>query len=395
MDERTPAFATRAVHAGQTGPPVNAPASAPIYQAAGWVFRDLDEVDAIYEDQVVGTVYGTHGAPNQRALEKLVASLEGAQDAFVAAGGMAAVLAILFAMLGRGDRVVASRDLYGNTLRLLNDFNRFGVTAQFVTTGDLGAVRTVLSAGARLLLAETISNPRMRVADIPALAELAHAHGALLVIDNTFASPHHCRPLALGADLVIESATKFLAGHHDVVLGAVAGARTHLDPIRATAVRASLTARPLDAWLTERSIATLLPRLEHASRSALEIARWLREQDGVGAVHYPGLTDHPDHAVAARLLENGFGAMLSFEIEGGREAVNRLLGALRTIRLVLSLGGVATTLSHPATSSHRALSPQARAALGIHDGFLRLSVGVEDLQDIIADLGGGLRAARA
>jgi len=385
-------FSTRAVHAGLAPEPANRPASLPIYQSAGWVFRDLDEVDAIYEGRTAGAIYGTDGVPNILALEALVAELEGAETALATSGGMAAFFATFMGLLGSGDRVVASRDLYGNTTRLLADLSRFGVVAEFVDATDLDAVQRALQSKTRLVVVETISNPRLRVADLRELAKLAHDGGALLLVDNTFASPYHCLPLAHGADLVVESATKFFGGHHDLVLGALAGRAEVVDRIRTLAVRASMVPGAFDAWLAARSIQTLGTRLERASSNALALATWLSQQKAVGAVHYPGLPSHPDRRAAQALLTNGAGAMLAFEIAGGRAGVNALVRGLSMIRLVLSLGGTATTLSHPATSSHRALSREQRDALGIHDGFLRMSVGIEDIADIESDLERGFAA---
>jgi cystathionine beta-lyase/cystathionine gamma-synthase len=390
VDKHETTLATQAVHAGDTPRPVNEPASLPIYQSAGWAFRDLDEVDAVYERRVPGAIYGTDGLPNTLALEALLASLEGAQSVVVTSGGMSALLATFLGVLREGDRILASRDLYGNSVRLINHLARFGVSAEFLDAADLDAVRRALAMPARLVLVETISNPRMRVADVRALADLAHERGALLLVDNTLATPWHCRPLALGADFVMESATKFLSGHHDVVIGAVGGARELVEPIRTLAVRSSIVPGAFDSWLAARSARSVTLRVEREATNAARVAGWLAPHPKIRVVHYPGLESHPDHAVARRVLENGFGPMLSFEIDGGAAAVNRLLGKLELIKLVLSFGGVGTTLSHPAKSSHRALSPEERAALGIHDGFLRLSVGIEAVEDIEADLKRGL-----
>jgi len=385
-----PSFSTQSIHGQSVDDPENRPASLPIYQSAGWVFRDLDEVDAIYERRAPGAIYGTDGLPNILALEAVVAKLEATDAALATSGGMAAFLATFLATLSHGDRVVASRDLYGNTTRLLDDLKRFGISTSFVDATDLETVRRDLADGAKLVVVETISNPRMRVAHIPKLAALAHERGALLVVDNTFAGPYHCQPSILGADVIIESVTKFFGGHHDLVVGAVAAREEILGPIRTIAVRSSMVPGAFDAWLAARSIQTLEPRMERSARNASELASWLAGHDSIRAAHYPGLADHPDRDASAATLRRGHGAMLAFEIDGGREAVNRMLGELSMVRLVLSLGGTATTLSHPATSSHRALSKTQREALGIHDGFLRLSVGIEALDDIKSDLARGL-----
>jgi cystathionine beta-lyase/cystathionine gamma-synthase len=387
-----PSFASRVVSDARARATLSAPAALPIYQSSGWVFRTLDEVDEVYEGRSPGAVYGGSGVPDHEALEALICSLHGAQTAVVTAAGMSAFAAVLLHCTQAGSRIVAAADLYGNTSRLLADLSRFGVQTQAVDAGDVAKVRTALAQPARLLVVETISNPRVRVADLRALAAAAHEAGALLVVDNSLASPYHCRPLEQGADIVIESLTKFLGGHHDLVLGAIAGSRTLVEPIRMFAARLGLISAVLETWLAIRSIATLDVRLARSSANALSVAQRLARHPKVTAIHYPGLEADASHAVARRTLESGFGSVLSFEVTPERAAVDRMLGALEHIRLVLSFGGVATTLSHPATSSHRSLSAQARADLGIHDGFLRLSVGVEDANDIIADLERGLAA---
>ncbi len=384
-----PSFATKAVRDGIATAPVNSPAVLPIFASAGWVFRSLDEVDAIYEGRLPGTVYGGSGVPNHEAFEALIASLHGAQAALATAAGMSAFTVALLHLAAAKQRIVAAHDLYGNTTKLLVDLERFGVIHELVDIADLDAVRGALRSPAALLIAESISNPRIRVADLAELARASHDAGALLLVDNSLASPYHCRPLELGADLTIESATKFLGGHYDLVLGCIAGSRSLIEPMRALASRTGLVASVHEVWMGVRSIATLELRMARSSHSALAIARWLAAHPKVSAVHYPGLDVT---AQATHTLRNGFGPMLSFEVVANRDAVNRMLAALQAVRLVLSFGGAQTTLSHPATSSHRGLSPQARAALGIHEGFLRLSTGLEDPADTIADLERGLSA---
>jgi cystathionine beta-lyase/cystathionine gamma-synthase len=385
-------FASRVLSAARSRPPVNAPASIPIYQSAGWVFRDLDQVDAVYEGRQAGAVYGGSGVPDHGALEALVCSLHGAEGAVVTAAGMSAFTGALLHLTASGSRIVAAKDLYGNTTRVLEDLRKFGVHTDYVDAGDPAAVAAVLATPAQLLVVETISNPRVRVADLAALAGAAHERGALLLVDNSLASPYHCRPIEHGADLVIESITKFLGGHHDLILGCIAGPRNLIDPVRLLASRLGLISAVLETWLAIRSIATLDVRLARSSANASRVAQWLARHPKVTATHYPGLETDPSHPVAKKTLVEGFGSVLSFEIQPDRAAVDRLLGALEHITLVLSFGGVATTLSHPATSSHRSLATQARSAIGIHDGFLRLSVGIEDEDDIVADLERGLDA---
>jgi cystathionine gamma-synthase/methionine-gamma-lyase len=382
-------FATKAVLDAQTPAPVNAPATMPIYASAGWVFRSLAEVDGVYERRLHGTVYGGSGVPNHEALEAVVAALHGAESALATAAGMSALATAFLTLGGAGARFVAAKDAYGNTITLLRDLQKFGVVTQFVDVHDAARIEAALDQRCVAVVVESISNPHVRVADVAALARLAHNRNALLLVDNTLASPYHCRPLELGADLVVESVTKFLGGHHDVVAGCIAGARAHIDPMRALAARAGLIGSAFESWLAARSISTLEVRLARSSANALTIARWLRGHPKVRAVHYPGL-ERADEA--SRTLRNGFGSVLSFEIADDRAAVDRLLQALQHIPLVLSFGGVRTTLSHPAASSHRSLSQAERTALGIGDGFLRLSAGIEDAADVIADLERGLDA---
>ncbi|APD08812.1 MULTISPECIES: trans-sulfuration enzyme family protein [Thermus] len=384
-------LSTRAVHGAQAETPANAPALLPIYQSAAWCFRDLDEVDAVYEGRLPGAIYARSGTPNHQALERLLAALHEGEAALATASGMAAFTALFLAYVNPGGRVVASRDLYGTTWGLLKDFARFGVEVVGVEATDLAQVEASLTPGS-LLLVETLSNPRLRVADLPALAALARDRGALLVVDNTFATPYHAQPLKQGAHLVVESLTKFLSGHHQVLLGGVVGARDVVEPLRRVAVRAGLVPNPWACWLGVEGVKTLAVRLERASATAWRLARFLQAHPKVRAVHYPGLAHHPDHPVANRVLERGYGAMLSFELPPERAAVNRFLRSLKRVRLVLSLGGVETTLSHPATSSHRFLSEEEREALGLHEGFLRLSVGLEDPEDLEAEFSEALEA---
>ena len=372
--------------------PENRPASLPIYLSSGWEFDSPDHADAVFTGQAPGTPYGNRGTPNHAALEGMIAELEGAPAAAVSSGGMAAIASVLFALLSPGDAVVAGRDLFGVTNALLEDVARWNVIVRRVDTTRLDDVVRALAGGARMIYTETISNPHLRVADLRALADAAHDVGALCVVDNTLASPVHCRPATLGVDVVIESVTKMMAGHHDVILGSVAGAREVTDRVRAFMYRVGTRPSAFDAWLAARGLGTLVIRQERAASTALIVARWLVDQPHVNVVHYPGLPSHPDHDTAVRQLSRGYGSVIAVEIDGGREAVTRLLAATDHITLVHSLGGLRTTLSHAATMTHRNLSPAERAGLGLGDGFLRLAIGLEDPADIIDDLSRGLCA---
>lgn len=385
-------FSTRSIHDATAPRSVSVPAAGSIEQSAGWTFADLDEVDDVYAGVRRGAIYGGSGVPNHWALESALCSLHGAPQALVTGGGMSAMAAAFFTGLRSGDTVVASRDLYSSTAKLLADFSKFGVRVVAADVYDPAALATTLRAGARLLVVETISNPRARVGDLAALAAVAHEHQTLLLVDNSLASPFHCAPLGFGADLVMESLTKFIGGHHDLMLGALVGPRELIEPARSFAARCGLIGSAFDCWLACRSLATLEVRLSRSSSNALALASRLATHPAVRATHYAGLPSDPSHVAANATLSHGFGSIVSFEVADDRAAVDRLLAHLRLVKLVLSFGGVATTVSHPVTSSHRSLSKDERAAIGLHDGFLRMSVGIEDLSDIWADLESGLAA---
>ncbi|MBO1435702.1 PLP-dependent aspartate aminotransferase family protein [Meiothermus sp. CFH 77666] len=378
-------LSTLVVHGATAETPANQPVSLPIYQSASWTFGDLDEVDAVYAGDKPGCIYGRNGTPNHRALENLFAKLHHTEAAVACASGMSALSAAFLGLLGQGSKVVASQDLYGSTLNALHDLGRFGVEVITIEITDLDRMQTALR-GARMLVLETSSNPRLRIPNLHRLCAMARQAGALVLVDNTFASPYHCRPLQHGADIVMESLTKFVSGHSDVMIGALAGRRDLIEPIRSVAVRMGLVSNPHECWLSVRGAETLELRMQRASSNAASLAQFLQAHPKVRKVHYPGLPSHPDHQTAQGVLQNGFAAMLSFELEPSRQAVNTLLHNLRYIKLALSLGGVSTTLSHPATSSHRFLSRAEREQLGLHDGFLRMSVGIENLDDLKGDL---------
>jgi methionine-gamma-lyase len=318
---------------------------------------------------------------------------------------MGAIHAALASLLKAGERVVAPVALYGSTRALLlSAFGDFGVRIDFVDTTDLATVARALEAApTRVLYAETIANPTTFLADHAALAELAHRHGARYVVDNTFASPYVCRPLELGADLVVESATKFLGGHSDLIAGVVAGSRDLIGRVERVQINTGATLGPFEAFLVLRGILTLAVRAERHARTAAALAGWLERQDAVRAVLYPGLPSHPQHDIAVRQFRAGVaGGMFAFEVEGGRDAGRAVIDALRLPELTASLGSVHTMVVHPPSTSHRQSSEAELLAAGITPGLLRVSVGLEDLEDLQADFGAALaaiadatRAARA
>jgi cystathionine beta-lyase/cystathionine gamma-synthase len=369
----------------------SSPLVPPLYQSSVYTLPDLDALDRISEGAEPGFIYARDAHPNARHLAARLAALEGAPWALVCGSGMAALSALLLANLEQGGRVVASSYLYGRTTQLLRDeLSRFGVQTTFVDTADLHQVEKALDTPARLLLVETMSNPLLRLGDVEALAALAHARGCRLAVDNTFATPVLARPLALGADLVMESLTKMIGGHSDVTLGLVCGTGDLLAEMGRITSIWGLASNPFDCWLAERGLATLPLRMRTASANAAALADWLAGQPGVTRVVYPGRADHPDRALAGRLLQGGFGNMLCFELAGGREAVNRFLHRARGVPFSPSLGNTTTTCSHPATTSHRYVSPAEKRRQGIGEGLVRLSVGVEDLEEIKAEMARGL-----
>jgi cystathionine beta-lyase/cystathionine gamma-synthase len=363
----------------------------PLYQSSVYTLPDLDALDRIMNAEEPGFIYARDSHPNARHLAAELAALEEGEWGLVCGSGMAAITAPLLALLEKGDRVVASNRLYGRTTQLLNqELPRFGVETTFVDSGDLDQVREALRSPTRVLFVETMSNPLLRVVDVAALAQMARSHRTTLIVDNTFATPVLVRPLELGADLVMESLTKMIGGHSDVTLGFVSGRGELLAQLTQVMSIWGLASNPFDCWLAERGLATLPLRMRAASANAAALADWLAQQPGVVRVIYPGRTDHPDHALARRLLENGFGNMLCFELRGGRDAVNRFLHRSPGIPFSPSLGNTTTTCSHPGTTSHRYVSPAEKRRQGIGDGLVRLSVGVEDLDQIQAEMARGL-----
>jgi cystathionine gamma-synthase/methionine-gamma-lyase len=393
---------TAAVHAGERATqPRFRPTSTPIYNTATYLYDTAAELDEAFEADP-SFVYTRHGNPTIHALETALATLEGGPEgtvAYACASGMAALhAAILASGISSGERIVVSRDLYGATGGLLkNIFMPLGIDVRFVDMTDLDATaQAVRGADTRVLLAETLSNPLLRVANIPALAEIAHANGAQLVVDSTFTPPVLLRPLELGADLVTHSTTKYISGHGDVLGGAVIGGPDFDATLRAVTRLIGGAIGPNEAWLTLRGLKTLALRYERQCSNAWRIARWLYDHPAVGVVHFPGLPTHPDHQIAARLFGEGaqiagdstpHGAMIAFTIrDADRDRAHRFLDRLELCLRATSLGDVYTIVAYPPMASHRDLTARERARIGITDGLIRLSVGIEHVDDIIADL---------
>jgi cystathionine beta-lyase/cystathionine gamma-synthase len=400
IDLQNQTFFTRAVHAGERAPrPDYTPVATPIHPTVGYLYDSMDDLDAIFATTREGYVYPRYGSPTVTAFESAIAELETGEAAHAFASGMGAMhAALLAAGVRAGTGVVAALDLYGATYTLLNRlFTELEVAARFVDVADLAAVEAELAASrSAALVVETISNPLLKVADLPALAELAHHYGAQFLVDNTFASPYLCNPMAYGADFVIHSATKYIGGHGDVMAGVVVTSAENRCVLFELNKLIGGVLGPFEAWLALRGVKTLPLRVRQQCDNAARMAAWLSTHPRIARVNYPGLTDHAQHELARHLFQaRGFGGMLSFEIADADQSVAfRFMEALGLCLPATTLGDVYTLVMHPATSSHRSLSAEERERVGIRDGLVRLSAGIEAAEDLIADLDQALVAVR-
>ncbi len=386
MDARISGFHTRLVHAGWHGDATGA-VNVPIYQTSTFAFRNTDHGAALFQGAEDGYIYTRIGNPTIRALEENIAALENGFGGIATSSGLGAIATIYMALLEQGAHLVSTASVYGPTRGLMEGhFARFGVQSSYVDTSSLEEVRAALRENTRLVYVETPSNPAMQVTDLVGVAEIAHAHGALLVVDNTFATPYLQNPLDLGADAVLHSVTKFINGHADVVGGIIVSKTRELyQRIRPLMVTLGCNMDPHQAYLVLRGVKTLGLRVERAQANALPIARWLEAHPKVAWVRYLGLESHPQHELARRQMR-GFGSMISFELKGGLEAGRCLMNSVRLATLAVSLGGVETLIEHPSSMTHAGMSREDRLAAGISDGLVRYSVGIEDVADLIADL---------
>ena len=387
-------MATRAVHTGERIGSVGAvPTATPVYLSSSFSYETTEQLDRIFGNEESGYVYSRYGNPTIRALEEVVASLEGTEDAVAYPSGMAAIHQAFSSLVSAGDTILAARDVYGATYAVLRDyFSRFGVHTVFVDSLDLDTVeRAAAEVKPAAIHVETISNPLLRVTDLAAIGAIAKRHGVGLIVDNTFASPVLVTPAALGADLIVHSTTKYLGGHGDVTGGIIACSTERALGLRDQAKLTGAVAGPLDAWLTLRGIKTLPLRMRQQCESAASLVDWLSADERVSQVFYPTLQEG---VLTAQFSALGFGGMISFEIaHGDRAAVFRFLDALELCVPATTLGDVYSLVLYPAISSHRALTPEQRAEVGISDGLVRLSVGIEAPEDIRADLDQALTRA--
>jgi cystathionine beta-lyase/cystathionine gamma-synthase len=376
-------FATRTIHAGQPSEPETGALVAPIFQTSTY------EQEAPGQDK--GYSYSRTNNPTRQRLETVLAELEGVPFAAAFSSGLAAENAVLQAYLRQGDEIIIPLDVYGGTYRILNKvYQNFGVVTKQIDTSDLKAVEAALSPKTRLVWIESPTNPRLLITDIAAVAKLAHARGALVVVDNTFATPCFQQPFELGADIVVHSVTKYLAGHSDTVQGvALANDATVFEPIKFLQNATGAVPSPFDCWLTMRGLKTLELRMLRHEENARAIAKALNGHALIRRVYYPGLTNHPGHEVAKRQM-TGFGGMISIEIEGSGEEVAAFASHRRFFALGESLGGVKSLICHPATMTHASIPAEARAQLGLSDSLLRLSPGCENAEDLVEDLLTGL-----
>lgn len=392
-NKRFQSLYTSVIHAGQHPDSLFGGVSVPIFQSSTFAFQSAEQGAARFAGQEDGYIYTRIGNPTVRALEDCVALLENGYAGLATASGMAAITTVYLTYLSSGSHLISTSAVYGPTRTILEtELNRFGVSADFVDTSSLATVETCLRPETRMLFIETPANPTLILTDIRAASRLCQERGILLVVDNTFSSPVLQRPLELGADVVIHSLTKFLNGHSDVVGGMIIPKdEVHYQRLRKVLTLLGGTMDPHQAWLILRGVKTLALRMEKSQRNALELARFLASHPKVSWVNYPGLESHPHHDLAKRQMD-GFGSMLCFGLRGGLEAGRRLINAVKLCTRAVSLGGVETLIEHPATMTHAGVSAEERKKAGITEELVRVSVGCEAAEDLIADLAQALDA---
>jgi cystathionine beta-lyase/cystathionine gamma-synthase len=384
-----PGFSTRAIKAASRVPDApQPPVNVPIYATSTFEVSDAAELGDLLEFGRPGHSYSRYSNPTHAALEAALAELEGGEMALSTASGMAAIHATIISILRSGDELVMPRAVYGGTLGLAHAvLEPLGIGHRMVDTTDADAVESALTPRTKLLWLETITNPTTAMADVTTLARLAHDHGALVVVDNTFASPALANPLAWGADIVVHSTTKYVGGHSDLMGGAIIGSAKRVRAARHILINVGGNGSPWEAFLALRGLKTLALRMERHSSNALAVATALERASGISSVRYPGLASHPQHELACRVLRGGMaGGMLAIELEGGRAHGERFLERVRVAVHATSLGSVETLVSHPASSSHRQLTDADLAAGGLGPGTVRVSIGLEDAEDLVADL---------
>jgi cystathionine beta-lyase/cystathionine gamma-synthase len=386
-------MSTAAVHSGETKDEQFGSVNVPIFQTSTFYFPTEDP--RTWEGQVPdgSYIYTRYGNPTIRAAEDKIAYLEGADKGLIFSSGMAAISATLMTLLGDRDQLVSVEDVYGGTFNLMkNEFSRLGVQIKFVDSTKTSEIIAAITDKTKVVYLESPTNPMLKLVDIPVVAKAAHDKGATVVIDNTFATPVNQNPISMGVDVVIHSCTKYLNGHSDLIAGAVVGKSAMIDSIWKKRVVFGGSLDPIGAYLLIRGMKTLVIRMARHNENGKAIAEYLEDHRKVERVYYPGLASHPQHELASRLLR-GFGGMVSFEVAGGRDAAENVLRSLSLIKKATSLGGVDSLASMPLNSSHAALSPSDRTRLGIKDSLIRLSIGIEDVEDLKEDIDQALSQA--
>jgi len=386
-------FNTRAIRAGQRRTAEGEHSEA-LFLTSSYVFKNAAQAAARFAQTEEGNIYSRFTNPTVRNFEERLASLEGGERCIATSSGMAAILSTCLGLLKAGDHVIASKSMFGTTVTLFNNIlSKFNVATTFVDLVDIATWQAALRPNTKLLFLETPSNPLMELADIQALADLAHAHGSWLAVDNCFCTPVLQQPLPLGADLVIHSATKYLDGQGRGVGGAVVGPDKLLAEVFSILRSAGPTMSPFNAWIFLKGLETLSLRMKAHCENALALAQWLQQQPAVEKVYYPGLPSHPQHELAKR-QQTGFGGIVAFEVRGGKQAAWRVIDATEIISITANLGDVKTTITHPATTTHGRLTEEQRQAANIKEGLIRISVGLEEVADLQADLARGLAPSK-
>ncbi|MDI6846967.1 MAG: PLP-dependent aspartate aminotransferase family protein [Candidatus Bathyarchaeia archaeon] len=379
-------FATKAVHAGQHPDPLTGSVSVPIYETSTFVFKSAEQGAARFAGTEEGYIYTRLGNPTIRALERNVAELENGEDARACASGMAAIHTAITSIVKKNDHVVATDCLYGGTLKLFSDIlPKFGIEFTLVDSSNVAKVEAAIKENTKLIFVETPANPTLKLTDLRAISEIAKEHDVTTMVDNTFMSPYFQRPLELGTDIVVHSLTKYLSGHSDIVGGIIVGSNHFFKTLDPLLKNTGATLGPFEAWLTLRGIKTLPLRMERHNENAIKIAEFLETHPKIKKVYYPGLKSHPQHELARRQM-SGFGGILSFELKGGLEAGRKLMNSVKLCLLAVSLGAVETLIQHPASMTHAIVPREERLKAGITDSLVRISVGIEDVTDIIQDL---------
>ena len=388
MNLQNKGYNTKIIHAGQHPDETTGALATPITQTSTFVFESAQQGAARFALEEPGYIYTRIGNPTQAALEEKLAVLEGGEAALATASGISAISTTLLTLCGQGDHIVSSGAIYGCTHALLShSLPKFGIDVDFVDASNVDNIKEAIKPNTKIIYIETPANPTLAVMDVKACAQLAHDNGALLVVDNTFMSPYCQNPLKLGADIVVHSLTKYINGHGDVVAGVIVGKQDFINQARFVGVK-DITGgviSPFNAWLTLRGLKTLAVRMDRHCSNAMKVAEFLEQHPAVTKVNYPGLPSHPSHELAKKQMSD-FGGVISFEINGGVQEGQTIMNSVELCLLAVSLGDTETLIQHPASMTHSPMSPEQRMAAGIPDGLIRISVGLEDAEDIIADL---------